>query len=92
MFYATVGVDSGSMLRCALQSDSLAGVVYRRDQSWLEVEFRDGTRYRYFDVPLDCLQQLLAADSKGSYFNRNIRNRFRFQRIAGDDRPLSGEN
>ncbi|MGO4882162.1 MAG: KTSC domain-containing protein, partial [Bryobacteraceae bacterium] len=36
--------------------------------------------------------QLLAADSKGSYFNRNIRNRFRFQRIAGDDRPLSGEN
>jgi hypothetical protein len=46
------------------------------------VAFHDGSQYRFFAVPARCVEQLLAADSKGGYFNRNIRNHFRFQRIS----------
>ena len=48
----------------------------------LELEFRTRTVYRYFAVPPAIFQDLIAAPSKGAYFNRNIRNRFRYQRVA----------
>jgi hypothetical protein len=45
------------------------------------LEFRDGAIYRYFDVPAAVYNDLLAADSKGSYFNKQIRGRFRHIRL-----------
>jgi hypothetical protein len=41
------------------------------------LEFRDGAIYRYFAVPAAVYDDLLAADSKGSYFNKQIRGLFR---------------
>jgi hypothetical protein len=40
------------------------------------LEFRNGRIYRYFEVPLQQYEELLASDSKGRYFGRNIRDRF----------------
>jgi len=70
------------MPRYALESTLLTWVAYRAEKSVLEVEFRDGSRYCFCDVPASCLQQLLTADSKGIYFNRHIRNRYPFQRVS----------
>jgi hypothetical protein len=65
-----------------VQSSLLASVSYESDQSILVLEFHaNPARYRYFDVPPDIHRTLLAADSKGSCFNRCIRNRFRYERI-----------
>jgi hypothetical protein len=72
------------MIRLSVASTTLVAVAYSADQSHLELEFRDGTAYRFFDVPASCFQQLLASDSKGGYFNSNIRNRFRHQRVSPD--------
>jgi len=71
------------MHRYAVESTTLAAISYAAQQSLLEVEFRDGTGYRFFGVPARCFQELLTSDSKGRYFNSEIRNRFRFQRVAG---------
>ena len=54
----------------------------------LELEFRSGKRYLYFQVPSQCYRELLRADSKGGYFNRNIRNRFPFQDLSTASAPL----
>jgi KTSC domain len=70
------------MARLVVESSSLLSVSYLPGRSLLEVEFRDRTLYQFFDVPPDCVEQLLSSNSKGSYFNRNIRNRFRYQRIS----------
>jgi hypothetical protein len=48
----------------------------------LDLEFRSGAIYRYFAVPPAVFQGLIAAESKGAYFNRHVRNRFRCQRLA----------
>lgn len=42
----------------------------------LDLEFRNGTRYRYFRVPREIYQGLLESESKGQYFNQHIRNCF----------------
>ena len=48
----------------------------------LEVEFRSGEIYRYFDVPQRTYHQLVQAESKGAYLNLNIRKSFSFKRIT----------
>jgi len=61
----------------AVQSRLLASVAYDRGQTILQLEFRGGTVYQYFQVPRQTYQDLLQADSKGAYFNRHIRSVFR---------------
>ena len=60
----------------AVDSSLLASAAYDADESVLQLEFRDGAIYRYFAVPPAVYHDLLAADSKGSYFNKQIRGRF----------------
>lgn len=64
-----------------MTSSLLASIAYS-EQAVLEIEFRNGALYRYFAVPHSVVAQLLAADSKGSWFNRHVRNRFRYQRLS----------
>jgi KTSC domain len=64
-----------------VNSSLLANVSYDAGQSVLQLELCDGAIYRYFDVPPVIYESLLAADSKGSYFNREIRDCFRYARV-----------
>ena len=74
------------MDRLAIESTTLTSAGYSPDHSVLEVEFRSGSLYRFFDVPEDCFRQLIASSSKGVFFNRNIRNRFPHQRLPARER------
>ena len=67
--------------RIAVQSSLLASVGYSIDAT-LDLQFRSGAIYRYFAVPHAVFEDLIAAQSKGGYFNRNVRTRFRYQRLA----------
>jgi KTSC domain len=76
------------MLATTVESSTLTTVAYDRAGQVLRLEFRSRAVYCYFGVPPSLHQDLLAADSKGSYFNRNIRGRFPYLRLA-DGRPKS---
>jgi hypothetical protein len=69
-----------SQRRTAVVSSLLASIAYSADAT-LELHFRRGALYRYFAVPHTVFQALVAARSKGAYFNRHIRNRFPYQRL-----------
>jgi hypothetical protein len=56
----------------------------------LMVEFTTGRRYVYADVPREEVDSFRAAFSKGSYFNRKIRDHYRCREIAGVSAPASG--
>lgn len=66
----------------AVQSSLLAGVAHDHDQAVLQLQFRGGAVYQYFHVPRQTYQELLQADSKGTYFNRHIRSLFRCARLG----------
>ena len=69
------------VMRTAVDSSLLSSIGYSIDAT-LELEFRSGAIYRYFAVPQTVFERLIAAESMGAYFNRNVRNRFRYQRLV----------
>lgn len=54
-------------------SETLAAAVYDASQATLQLDFRDGSRYVYSKVSPNLFRDLLAATSKGSFFNQHIR-------------------
>ena len=68
--------------RVSLNSTTLASASYDGRHANLELEFRDGTRYLYSVVAPNVYRELLRATSKGSFFNRYIRNRFPYAKMA----------
>jgi hypothetical protein len=67
--------------RQPVESSSLASVGYEAASQTLEVEFRTGNTYRYFHVPPSVYEALLAAESKGRFFVREVRARFPYARV-----------
>ena len=64
-----------------LASSVLSAMTYSFNAT-LELVFRSGRIYRYFAVPPPIVEGLIAATSKGVYFNSRIRHRFRYQRLT----------
>jgi hypothetical protein len=61
------------MKREAVTSTTLRSAGYDPTERLLELEFTSGRVYHYSGVPESEYRDLMAAESKGSYFNQNIR-------------------
>jgi len=70
-------------MRVDLDSTLLIWMEYFAEQHRLQLGFHGGDVYNYFQVPPPIPNQLLAASSKGRYFNLHIRDRFPTQRLRG---------
>jgi hypothetical protein len=46
-----------------------------------EIEFRNGSIYRYLEVPANVYEALLNARSKARYYDENIRHKYRSQHV-----------
>ena len=68
------------MYRRPVDSSLIRAVGYDLPSSVLEIEFAEGGRvYHYFDVPLSVYSELMAAESKGVYFNDHIKDMYNYQ-------------
>lgn len=65
-----------------MTSSSLASIGYSPTQATLEVEFKHGAIYRYLDVPAHVFEAFLAAESKGTFFNRAVKDSYLYQRVS----------
>ncbi len=72
------------MDRDPVESRLIRSIGYDPASCILEVELAEAGRvYRYYDVPYSLFEELMAAESKGNYFNESIRDVYAFQ----EDRP-----
>ena len=71
-------------------SHTLSAVAYDGSRHSLCVQFRDGACYQYTPVSHPLFAALLAADSKGSFFNPFLRSKFLFVQISPKPPYLSG--
>ena len=62
--------------RQPVQSSCLTSVGYQVGSRTLEVEFRNGGVYLYFEVPPSVHAALMTAPSKGRFFAAEVRDRF----------------
>lgn len=69
------------MITAAVQSTTLRIVGYDADRQLLQLEFHNRTTYQYFHVPAEIHEGLLQAPSKGTYFNRFIREKFAYSKV-----------
>lgn len=65
------------MKQNVINSTALVRVDYDAGRELLRIEFHDRTTYIYLGVPADVHDGLVVAPSKGTYFNRVIRGRYR---------------
>lgn len=71
------------MNREPVRSSDLASVGYDSETSTLEVAFRSGGIYQYFNVPERHFQALTSGrGSAGRYMNANVRGNYRYRRIS----------
>ncbi len=66
--------------RRAVDSSVIASVGYDPKDEALVIEFKHGALYLFSGVPTATAEALMAAESKGRYFNRHIRDRFPYER------------
>jgi hypothetical protein len=48
----------------------------------LEVTFKGGSTYRYSKVPKSVYDELMSAESIGSYFAKNIKNNYTYIKVC----------
>lgn len=54
---------------------------YKPEKSTLYITFLSGITYAYKSVPGNIFQMLIAAESKGRYFNHFIKGHFKYSKI-----------
>jgi len=64
-----------------VKSSNLAAVGFDESTGTLRVLFREGSCYDYSGVSAEVYKQLLAASSKGSFFQDVIRERYPYQKV-----------
>lgn len=64
------------MDRQSVVSSNLAEVGYDPDLETLEVQFKSGGIYQYFNVPAFMYERLMSADSLGHFFNAEIKGHY----------------
>ena len=65
-----------------LESKMFLSTAHDAESHVLYLRFRSGEVYRYFDFSTDRYLDFLNAESHGRYFLTQIRDHFRFERLA----------
>jgi lysyl-tRNA synthetase class 2 len=68
-----------------IASSAIYAIDYEIDDQRLHVTFMSGERYVYADVPGEICLAFLQADSKGRFFQAEIRDRYAYRRLDGRD-------
>jgi hypothetical protein len=66
-----------------IESATIASAGFVPVNLVLEIEFKNGSVYQYFNVPFSVVEGLATAGSPGKYFGQHIRNRFRMRLAQG---------
>ena len=70
------------MDRYPVNSSNVLSVGYDTTTSTMEVEFKNGDIYQYYEVPARIYQNLINAKSVGKYLDQNVKKRgYRYKKI-----------
>ena len=64
------------MDRIDVESRMLSSIGFEPDTSTLELEFKNGAVWQYFDFPESLWYEFETAESKGKFFHAEIKNQY----------------
>ena len=65
----------------SVDSSNIEALGFDEDSSTLQIEFKNGGLYQYFDVTENVFIGLRDADSPGRYLAENIKGMYRFAKV-----------
>lgn len=69
------------MERVRVNSSNIKSVGYDPFRAFLEIEFHNSGVYLYSGVPERVYERLMAASSKGTYFNDHIKGVYSYRKV-----------
>ena len=69
------------MPRRPVRSNNIASIGYDVANHTLEVEFRTGSVYQYFNVPESVYRGLMNASSHGSYLAQYVKEAYHYREV-----------
>ncbi|WP_308798970.1 KTSC domain-containing protein [Agromyces silvae] len=69
------------MERTAVESSNVISIGYQPDTLTMEMEFKGGNVYQYFDVPEHVFDGIIRAPSVGRFFHEQVRGIYRYARV-----------
>lgn len=73
-------IDSSNIYHAGWQADMLVD-GYEQPQDVLRLVFASGRSYDYFGVAREIYDAFLSAESKGAFFHKNIKGRYKEARV-----------
>lgn len=70
-----------NMEMISVESSNIEAVGYEEESATLQVEFKNGGMYQYFDVPERVFEELRDADSVGKYLAFSIKGTYRYSKV-----------
>jgi lysyl-tRNA synthetase class 2 len=70
-----------------VRSSMMTFVKYDDEARELDVTFTSGKTYRYREVPVEIYDGLLESESKGEFFNDNIKDVFAYSEVRSRRKP-----
>lgn len=70
-----------ALVLAKIESSNIESFGYEVQNSLLGISFKSGGLYFYFGVPKNIFEALQQANSKGSYFSQNIKDRYQFTKV-----------
>jgi hypothetical protein len=70
-----------TMERELVASSAVVSIGYDLKTETLEVEFKSGGIYQYYNVPDQVYRTFMASDSKGTFLHVNIKNAYSCSRV-----------
>ncbi len=64
-----------------VDSEAVSDIDYIPGARRLRVRFTSGERYAYEDVPPELYERFVTAESKGRFFQAEVRDRFAYRRL-----------
>jgi hypothetical protein len=71
----------GTKILCEIESSNLKSTEYDTESKKLVVEFKNGMKYEYDEVPHNIYAQFRLSDSQGKFFNTQISKSFKYKKI-----------
>lgn len=74
-------IIQGTKIINKIESSNLVETEYDTSTKKLIVEFKNGLRYEYEDVPHQLYTQFRMSESQGSFFSKNISKTFKYKKL-----------
>lgn len=71
----------GSKIINEIDSSNLVKTEYDLDDKTLIAQFKNGTKYKYVEVPHSVYSQFRLSESQGTFFNKMISKNYKYSKL-----------